>query len=191
MAIKIEKSIIHSNEAPRQIIFEDYKSLDGELPITGGWGYTKDDAVIIDKNDPVVPEGLPFDGVGIEYIFVEKRIYEELIIFKLLGEPYAGIRWDQIEQNLESHDGRHYDVLSYEVTAFSESDFNELKDEAESNNYFKDSSEGWAAHEEKRESKMISYTTEYWFDITSFFGIASINIDDPDNPFGIDDDLIP
>ena len=93
MATKIEKPIIRSRETPRQIIFEDYKSLDGELPIAGGWGYTQADAAIIDKNDPVVIEGLPFDGVGIEYIFVEKRIYEELIIFKLLGEPYAGIRW--------------------------------------------------------------------------------------------------
>ena len=172
MATKIEKPIIRSRETPRQIIFEDYKSLDDELPITGGWGYTQADAVIIDKNDPVVIEGLPFDGVGIEYIFVEKRIYEELIIFKLLGEPYAGIRWHLIEQNLESPNGKHYDILSYEVTAFSESDFNELKDEFESNNFFKDSPNGLQAHNEKRARKMISFTTEYWFDITSFFGIA-------------------
>ena len=169
MTTKIDKPIIRSQEAPRQIIFEDYKLLNGELPISGGWGYDKNDAVIIDKNDPVVPKGVPFNGVGIEYIFVEKRIYEELIIFRVLGEPYAEIRWDQIEQHLESHDGRHYDVLSYEVTAFSEPDWNELKDEWESNNYFKDSLEGFQAHQEKRESQMISYKTEYWFDITSFF----------------------
>ena len=59
MSTKIDKPIIRSQETPRQIIFENYKSLNGELPITGGWGYAKDDAVIIDKNDPVVPEGLP------------------------------------------------------------------------------------------------------------------------------------
>jgi hypothetical protein len=102
MTTKIDKPIISSKETPRQIIFEDDKSLNGELPISGGWGYTKDGAVIIDKNDPVVPEGLPFDGVGIEHIFVEKRIYEELIIFKRLGEAYAGIEWKQIEQHVES-----------------------------------------------------------------------------------------
>ena len=55
------------------------------------------------------------------------------------------------------------------MTAFSEPDWNELKDEWESNNYFNDSLEGFQAHQEKRESKMISYKTEYWFDITSFF----------------------
>jgi hypothetical protein len=170
MTTKIDKPIISSKETPRQIIFEDYKSLNGELPISGGWGYTKNDAVIIDKNDPVVSKGIPFDGVSIEYIFVEKRIYEELIICRRLGEAYAGIEWKQIEQHVESHDGKHYDVLSYEVTAFSESDWNELKYECESNNYFKDSFEGFQAHQETRESKMISYKTEYWFDITSFFG---------------------
>ena len=73
MTTKIDKPIIRSQETPRQIISEDYKSLNGELPLGGGWGYTKDDAVIIDKNDPVVPEGLPFDGVGIEYILLKKE----------------------------------------------------------------------------------------------------------------------
>jgi len=171
MPIKIDRPIIKSNETPRQVIFEDYKSLNGELPIAGGWGYTKADAVIIDKNDPVVPEGLPFDGVGIEYVFAEKRIYEELIIFRVLGEPYAGIRWDRVEQRLESHDGRNYDILNYEVTAFLESDWYELKEEFESNNFFENSPEGYQAHQKKREGKMISYTTEYWFDITSFLGL--------------------
>ena len=171
MATKIKKPTINSQETPRQIIFEDFKkSINGELPITGGWGYTKEDAVIIDKNDPTVPAGVPFNGVSIEYIFVEKRIYEELIIFRASDAKYAGIKWNLLEQKLESHNERHYDILIYEVTAFSDSDWNKLKDEWESNNFFKNSKAGLLSHEKKRASKMISYTTEYWFDITSFFG---------------------
>jgi hypothetical protein len=42
-----------------------------EMPIKGGWGYTKEDAIIIDKNDPVVPKELPFDGIGLEYEIVK------------------------------------------------------------------------------------------------------------------------
>ena len=76
---------IVSREEPRQIIAEDFKSVIGVLPIRGGWGYTKADAVIIDATDPVVPKDVPFDGVGIEYLFVEKRIYEEMIIFRPPG----------------------------------------------------------------------------------------------------------
>jgi hypothetical protein len=47
----------------REVIFECFKSIDHELPITDGWGTSKEDAIIIDKNDPVVTAGLPFDGV--------------------------------------------------------------------------------------------------------------------------------
>jgi hypothetical protein len=176
MTTKIEKPIIYSKEAPRQIIFEDYKSLNGELPILGGWGYTKEDAVIIDKNDPTASKGLPFDGVDIEYTFVEKRIYEELIVFSLLGEPHAGIGWKQLSQKLETHNERDYDILTYEVTALPKSDWYELKEDLKSGG-----PSGVDAYEEKRREKLISYTTEYWFDITSFFG-ASSKVDDKE-PF--------
>ena len=37
--------------------------------------YSKDDCVVIDKKDPIVDQRLPFNGVEIEYVFAEKRIY--------------------------------------------------------------------------------------------------------------------
>ena len=46
---------------PRKIISEDFPSV-GDMPIMGGWGYSIDDAVIINKNDPTVEKGMPFDG---------------------------------------------------------------------------------------------------------------------------------
>jgi hypothetical protein len=73
MPTEINLSKIKSDETPRKILADDFKSLGGELPIHGGWGYTKTDACIIDKNDPSVDPDFPFDGVGLEYIFVEKR----------------------------------------------------------------------------------------------------------------------
>jgi len=76
-----QPSNLLTKESPRQIIFEDFKI---NLPIKGGWGYDFDSACIIDKNDPSVIKGVPFDGVAIEYVFVEKRIYEEMIIFPLI-----------------------------------------------------------------------------------------------------------
>ena len=46
------------------------------IPVRGGWGYSAEDACIIDKNDPIIdPDGpMPFYGVGFEKIFVERRI---------------------------------------------------------------------------------------------------------------------
>lgn len=70
-------------ESPRQIILEDFQI---DLPISGGWGYDIQSACVIDKYDPTVNKEMPFDGISIEYIFVEKRIYEEMIIFR---EPHG------------------------------------------------------------------------------------------------------
>ena len=35
---------ISSQEPPRQILAEDYPALNGGPPISGGWGYTKEEA---------------------------------------------------------------------------------------------------------------------------------------------------
>lgn len=170
MYIEMQTPKIRSEETPREIIAADFKSLRDELPISGGWGYSKEDAVVIDKNDPVVPKGLPFDGIGIEYVFVEKRIYEELIIFRPDDSKFAGIEWKLIEQRLVSDDDRKFDVLSFDVTAIPDIDWELLKREWEQNHGFQTSQSALEAHIEKKNSKTVHYTAEYWFDITSFFG---------------------
>ena len=146
----------------------DFKSI-GELPIQGGWEYTIEDAVVIDRNDPIVSKVLPFDGVGIEYVFVEKRIYEELIIFREKHKQYSGIEWDLLEQGLAHRNNRSYDKLIFEVTALPDKDWEELKAEWEGPDGFISTDFDEDAHIQKRDSRTIRYITEYWFDITSFF----------------------
>ena len=171
MPIEIEPPYISSRDTPREILAADFKSV-GEIPIKGGWGYTLDDAVIIDKSDPVVPKGIPFDGVGIEYIFVEKRIYEELIIFRPLNDRYSGIRWKLLSQYLNSFNGRSYDVLKFEITALKDKDWAELKAEWKGPNGNGSPGFDTKAHIEKRDSKIIRYVGKYYFDITSFYGAS-------------------
>jgi hypothetical protein len=65
-----EPSQLITKESSRQIIFEDFKL---DLPITGGWGYDFESACVIDKNDSTVNQAMPFNGVAIEHVFVEKR----------------------------------------------------------------------------------------------------------------------
>jgi hypothetical protein len=121
-----------------------------------------DDAVVIDREDPIVPRGVRFDGVGVEYAFVEKRIYAEMIFLRPPGETFAGIEWKLLRQSLMSLGTRHYDLLEFEITAFSEPDWNTLK------------SGGFDAkdHARRRKQMSIRFTREFWFDITSFYGRA-------------------
>ena len=169
MPIDIQPPRIRSEESPRDILSADFRSM-GVIPIRGGWGYTIEDSVIIDKNDPIAPKGIPFDGVGLEYIFVEKRIYEELIIFQPEDDRYSGVEWKLLKQELRSFSGRSYDVLTFEVTALPDSVWEELKAEWEGPKGYGSSGFDADEHMMKRDSRTIRYVTEYYFDITSFYG---------------------
>jgi hypothetical protein len=147
-----------------------FKSLGGGLPIHGGWGYSQEDACIIEKNDPLVDPSLPFDGVGVEYVFIEKRIYEEMIIFRPAGEKFSGIQWNLQKQSLLHKSGRFFDRLVFEITAFPDNDWEELKAEFEGPLGYGHPNFDAEAHERKRQEKMVRFTREFWFDITSFYG---------------------
>jgi hypothetical protein len=160
---------IVSKESPRQILAKDFESLGGELPIRGGWGYTKDDACIIDKHDSIVDRSIPFDGVGIEYIFVEKRIYEEMIILRPEGEKFFGIEWKLIEQQQIDDEDKVFDKLIFKISAFPEKNWNELKAEYEGPEGYGSPNFYAAAHEKENQERMVQFTGEFWFDITSFY----------------------
>lgn len=165
---------IDSEETPRQLFVDIFKSIP-ELPIHGGWGYSLEDAVIIDKSDPIVSQGLPFDGVGIEYIFVEKRIYCELIVYRPKDDRYSGIQWKPILQKLMEIGVRKYDVLTFDVTALSDKNWEILKAEWEGPNGYCSPDFNKEEHFKRREALSIHYVAEYWFDITSFYGSGGVD----------------
>lgn len=74
--------------SPRLYLKNSFKL---DLHISGGWGYGIEDCVIIDKTDPTVNPKLPFKGTEIEYAFIEKRIYSELIVFQHPDNQFSGI----------------------------------------------------------------------------------------------------
>jgi hypothetical protein len=153
--------------SPRSILATDFASL-GELPIRGGWGYTIDDACIIDKDDPAVDPSLPFDGFGLEYTFVEKRIQEEMILMRPEGEQFTEIHWNLESQDLVEADGRYFDHLVFEVNALRLDEFEQLKLEFEGP--LGESSPDFDAQAfgAKCRAKVMRFEREFWFDITSF-----------------------
>lgn len=162
-----EPSQLITRESPRQIIFEDFKM---DLPIAGGWGYDFDTACVIDKNDSTVNPNMPFDGVAIEYVFVEKRIYEEMIIFRQSHEKFSGIRWEFEYQELLSRGEKRYDKLIFDVVGFSDAIWNELTSRFEA---IQKSGELEKMLELNayRETKAYRFKREFYFDITSFYGV--------------------
>jgi len=161
-----EPSQLITKESPRQIIFEDFKL---DLPITGGWGYDFESACVIDKNDSTVNQAMPFNGVAIEHVFVEKRIYEEMVIFRQANEKYSGIRWELKTQELLFKDDKPYDKLVFNVVGFTDEVWDELTNRFEA---IQNSGklELISELDAFRESKALRLVREFYFDITSFYG---------------------
>lgn len=156
---------LYTKESPRQIILEDYKI---DLPIRGGWGYSVEDACIIDKDDPSANLLEPFNGVKVEYIFVEKRLYEEMIIFRQGNGRFGGIRWNLDIQQVEDYGNKPYDHLIFDVTGYQESIWDEITSRFdEIQKVF--SQEKFDELEKYRLSKIQNFRREYYFDISSFY----------------------
>ena len=145
-------------------------SFDLDLPISGGWGYSIEDCVIIDKTDPTVDPKLPFDGTKVEQTFIEKRIHAELIDFREQGDELAWSNRTLITQLMKEIDNRKFDVMHFRVSAITERDWHFLKADWESNNSYADNEEGKERHMRERQLRACFYETQYWFDITSFYG---------------------
>lgn len=170
MTTEISVARLVTRESPRQILRADFPTLP-DLPIRGGWGYDGESVVIIDKSDPSVPEGIPFDGVGVEYAFADRRLWEELIIFRPKGSKLAGIRKKLIEQQLRlGENGGRYDVLTFQVTALPEDEWDTLKTEWEGPEGFQTPNFDHEAHMRRHEAATVTFVAEYWFEISSFYG---------------------
>ena len=132
--------------------------------ISGGWGYTRETAVVIEDESYS-------RGLSMETMFVHYRTYEELIVFQEKDRMFSGIEWKVMRQCLcDGPEGKNYDIIEYLVTAFMDSDWEMLKDEWESHKGYLDDPEGLAAHEALRRSKQIGFLTICWFDISRFYG---------------------
>jgi hypothetical protein len=160
---------ITTAESPRFILESDFSSLNGKLPIYGGWGYSKEDACVLDKNDPTVDASVPFDGVELEYVFVQYRTYEEMIVTRNGDERFSGIGFNLVKQTLLHEGGRTYDKLDFEITAFADKDWEELKAEYQGPNGYGSPNFNLETHEKKRLDKLLKFESQCWFDITSFY----------------------
>jgi len=165
---KLEPIKIIYDKTLREVLFGDFKSTGKKFPIKGGWGYAKEDAIIIDKNDPVATQWFPLDAVAIEYIIAKQRIYEELIIFREKGDKFSQLNINLLKQSLIAEKEKKYDKLVFEVTAFHDKDFENIYKEMVE--ISKKPRFDFDIYLESKKELRYHYTSEFWFDITADFG---------------------
>ena len=155
--------------APREILRKHFPRTADQCCFKGGWGYDAGDAVEVLESDPEINPDEKFDGVSLEYAFIDKRIREELIFSRPEGERFEQISPQVLGQELHEISGVPHDFIEVEVTAYPEKEWNELKADWEAHDGYKDDPEGREKNLKRKEAIKITYRTEFWFDIADFF----------------------
>jgi len=156
-------------KTPREILYSIWGDRVGILPISGGWGHTKELATVINKNDPIVNNNKLFNGLKIENIFIKYRTYIEFIQnIPTQSEQLSGIEFiNKVQSLIYDKEGKKYDKIEVEIKALKFSDFEVLKKEWEDNINNKDFNK--EDHMKRRDEKMIYRKRDFWFEISSFY----------------------
>ena len=155
--------------APREILREHFPRTANQCNFSGGWGYDANHATIIKEFDPEINPDDKFDGVSLEYAFIDKRIREELIFSRPEGERFEELDYATIEQKILDINGVPHDYIAVEVTAYPEREWNELKADWESHDCYKDDPKGRKCNLDRKEACKVTYQAEYYFNISDFF----------------------
>lgn len=139
-----------------------------ELPITGGWGFSKESAIVIDKHDAVVPKKQAFNGITLEHEVIDKRIDLEFFHLQDEGNRYRDIHWKVEQQEMMNAGDRVFDKFIIRITALHTDDYKSRLIEWKENGRNSDFDKEWFL---QKSSELTQYCyREFWFDITSFYG---------------------
>jgi len=164
---------------PRKVLAELFTSLGGELPIRGGWGMGQEDACVIEKDDPAAMPGFSFDPWRIIWTFVEKRIYLELIVTRAEDDRFSGIGWDLLERKTVHENGRIFEWMNVEVSAFRDNDWESLRAEWEGENGYSSPTFDVEAHYKRRDACRVVKPRAFCFDVTSCYSSSLFGINLP------------
>jgi hypothetical protein len=158
---------VQTEEALRQVLAHDFPKDCAELPISGGWGYSRSEAIVFVRD--AFPTSMPINFVPLEYHISQKIIYEELIIFRPKDYRFSGIEKKLLGQDLTEQEGNTYDRLNFVVSCWSDWHWDQLRKEWEDNEFGQRVGFDLGAHQAKRGSSQVKYEREFWFDITDVF----------------------
>ena len=132
-------------------------AFDRDLPISGGWGYTQDEATVIHDL-----HNLPL--TQFEHTFASMRAYGEMNMALPEELRYGSINLNETDKEELTLGDRVYEKVTYEISAMKERVYAALIDEYKEG-YGKEGFD-MEEHFQKRNKATLKRAVVHWFDIT-------------------------
>jgi hypothetical protein len=134
-------------------------TFDTDLPLSGGWGYTEEQATIIHA----LPEGMTL--AQLEQMVTTIRAHLEMNITQEEADRYGAINANEIERETQSVEASLFNRVTYEVTGMKEAPFKA---------FIKEYKEGYGkedfdlnAHFQRRKEATLSREVDHYFDVSA------------------------
>lgn len=141
----------------RRLGISERPCFERDYPVSGGWGYTKEEACVVEV-DPSAP------GTALEHPFILRRTFEEIKLHPGPGTPdLDDLRIRIVERTfLRDENGKAFDRVVAEVSGFRPEDRRELeRHECTRGDY-----DGALRQAAVERQSLVSYRTVCWFDVT-------------------------
>jgi len=146
---------IPSNEPISEVI---KAAFDTDLPVKGGWGYSKSLATAFESN----PQKLPIPQL--EHMLASMRAYLEMNMTLPKEERYGSINVNEQSREEVHEDNKLYHKVTYEMTAMKEDTYAAFIDEYKEG-YGKGNFD-MEAHFKRRKEATLIRRENYWFEVS-------------------------
>ena len=133
-------------------------AFDTDLPVEGGWGYTRDLATAFTDN----PQELPI--TQLEHMLASMRAYLEMNMILPKEERYGSINLNEKSREEIVEGEKLYHKVTYEITAMKEDTYAAFIDEYKEG-YGKEGFD-MEAHFQRRKEATLVRLEPYWFEVS-------------------------
>ena len=133
-------------------------AFDTDLPVEGGWGYSKVLATTLKEN----PQKLPIPQL--EHMLASMRAYLEMNMTLPKEERYGSINVNEQSREELNDSDKLYHNVTYEITAMKEDTYAAFIDEYKEG-YGKEGFD-MEAHFQRRKEATLTRFENYWFEVS-------------------------
>jgi len=134
-------------------------TFDADLPVTGGWGYTTEDATIIKE----LPQGMTLPQL--EHMLTSIRAHLEMNLTQKKEDRYGAINANERAREEIAAEALLFDRITFEVTAIKEDVYNAFIQEYKEG-YGKEAFD-LSAHFQRRKEATLTREVVHYFEVSS------------------------